>query len=432
MPRSRRRRSRRRSSLEQLARCSRAGARRPRRRARGAGVCENFASSRLNASTSSLALDRLQGVADGAQLAAPRGCSRRPRRRAPGCAACRGLRLSRSSTARPEWSGRLHVEQDRARPVAGGQRPGPRRRCARPRTGSRARAPGRAGSSAKRGSSSMTRMRRAPRRQAVAVVVECRRRGARGCAGAAGVGAGVGRRSCRQRRGAARCGRRGVAAARAGCSTRGKVSVKVLPSPGALCTRDVAAEQARQVARDRQPEAGAAVLAVRAAVGLAERLEDHVLLLRRRCRCRCRAPRRRRCSSSRREDAQRDLAALGELERVRRAGCCRIWPTRCASVCSARRRAGIDARPRSAELLLRRQRLERSCAGPRRARATATVLGCDLDLAGLDLRQVEDVVDQRQQVVAGRVDRLGELHLLGAEVAVLVVGEQLGQDQRAS
>ena len=55
----------------------------------------------------------------------------------------------------------------------------------------------------------------------------------------------------------------------------------------------------------------------------------------------------------------------------------------------------------------------------------------DVHLARLDLGQVEDVVDQLEQVGAGAVDRLGELHLLGGEVAVGVVGQQLGQDQQA-
>jgi hypothetical protein len=53
------------------------------------------------------------------------------------------------------------------------------------------------------------------------------------------------------------------------------------------------------------------------------------------------------------------------------------------------------------------------------------------ELAGLDLGDVENVVDQVEQVVAGRVDRLGELDLLGAEVAFGVLRQQLGQDQRA-
>jgi hypothetical protein len=54
-----------------------------------------------------------------------------------------------------------------------------------------------------------------------------------------------------------------------------------------------------------------------------------------------------------------------------------------------------------------------------------------LQLAGLDLGDVEDVVDQVQQVVAGRINRLGEAHLLFVQVAGRIVRQQLGQDQRA-
>ena len=49
----------------------------------------------------------------------------------------------------------------------------------------------------------------------------------------------------------------------------------------------------------------------------------------------------------------------------------------------------------------------------------------------LDLGHVEDVVDQREQVGARRVDRLGELLLLGRQVPVGVVREHLGEDQQA-
>ena len=56
--------------------------------------------------------------------------------------------------------------------------------------------------------------------------------------------------------------------------------------------------------------------------------------------------------------------------------------------------------------------------------------GVDVHLAGLDLGQVEDVVDQLQQVRAGAVDGLRELHLPAVEVAVGVVGQQLGEDQQ--
>ena len=55
--------------------------------------------------------------------------------------------------------------------------------------------------------------------------------------------------------------------------------MKVLPSPGALVDGDLAAEQADQLAADREPETGAAVEARRGAVALRERLEDPLLLL---------------------------------------------------------------------------------------------------------------------------------------------------------
>ena len=59
------------------------------------------------------------------------------------------------------------------------------------------------------------------------------------------------------------------------------------------------------------------------------------------------------------------------------------------------------------------------------------VLGLDRDRAGLDLRQVENVADQVQQVGAGAVNRLGELDLARRQVAVGVLGELLAEDQDA-
>ena len=50
--------------------------------------------------------------------------------------------------------------------------------------------------------------------------------------------------------------------------------------------------------------------------------------------------------------------------------------------------------------------------------------------AGLDLGQVQDVVDQHQQVVARRMDGLGEFHLFGGQVAVRVLAQLVGQDQQ--
>ena len=55
--------------------------------------------------------------------------------------------------------------------------------------------------------------------------------------------------------------------------------MNVLPTPGRAAQLDLAAEQAGQLAADRQTEAGAAVLAAGAGVGLLEGLEDDALLL---------------------------------------------------------------------------------------------------------------------------------------------------------
>ena len=53
------------------------------------------------------------------------------------------------------------------------------------------------------------------------------------------------------------------------------------------------------------------------------------------------------------------------------------------------------------------------------------------DGAGLDLGQVEDLVDQGQQVLAGAVDDVGELDLLLGQVLFRVLGQLLGQDEKA-
>ena len=48
----------------------------------------------------------------------------------------------------------------------------------------------------------------------------------------------------------------------------------------------------------------------------------------------------------------------------------------------------------------------------------------------LDFRQIEDVVDKGQEVVARRFDRAGKLDLFGRKVAVGIVAQQLGKDQQ--
>jgi hypothetical protein len=56
-------------------------------------------------------------------------------------------------------------------------------------------------------------------------------------------------------------------------------------------------------------------------------------------------------------------------------------------------------------------------------------LDVDRHRARLDLRQVENVVDQVEQVGAGRVDVARELDLLRRQVAARVAGELLAEDQ---
>ena len=59
----------------------------------------------------------------------------------------------------------------------------------------------------------------------------------------------------------------------------GRYSVKVAALAGRALQMDFAAEQARQFAADRKAEAGAAIFAAGAGVGLLERLEDQLLLV---------------------------------------------------------------------------------------------------------------------------------------------------------
>ena len=59
------------------------------------------------------------------------------------------------------------------------------------------------------------------------------------------------------------------------------------------------------------------------------------------------------------------------------------------------------------------------------------LFGFDRDRAGLDLRQIENVGDQVEEVGAGAVNRARELDLLRREVALGVVRQLLAEDQDA-
>ena len=116
------------------------------------------------------------------------------------------------------------------------------------------------------------------------------------------------------------------------------------------------------------------------------------------------------CRPSASPIAQLDAARLGELERVREqvldhllqpllVGLDRGWHVRAAH---------LDL---EAQLLVFRDRAERALDEVAQV-GQLDVSDVDVHASRLDLREVEDVVDQLEQVGAGAVDRLGELDLL--------------------
>ncbi len=202
----------------------------------------------------------------------------------------------------------------------------------------------------------------------------------------------------------------------------------------------LAAEQVRELAADRQTEAGAAVLARSAGVGLLERFEDDPLLLRRdadagvrdgelhhrHCLLECRVI--RAPAALRQPDVQPHAAVRSELEGVRQQVLENLQQAL---------RVGRDvAADAGVEVRDERQRarlgLVPEVALDRLAQVRELqVLGLDRDRAGLDLRQVENVADQVQQVGARGVNGLRELDLPRAQVAVGVLGQLLAEDQDA-
>ena len=193
---------------------------------------------------------------------------------------------------------------------------------------------------------------------------------------------------------------------------------------------DLAAEQPRDLAADVEAEARAAVLARRRAVGLLEGLEDQRELLVGDPDAGVGDREREDPVPARpaRHDREPDLAVVGELHGVRQEVAQDLLEALLVGDDRGRqRRVAVD---REAQALLLGERAERALHVVAQVdqRELAEV---EVHLARLDLGQVEDVVDQREQVVAGRVDRLGELDLLLVEVAGRVLGQHPRQDQEA-
>ena len=217
--------------------------------------------------------------------------------------------------------------------------------------------------------------------------------------------------------------------------------MKVLPCPGSLSIR-ISPPSRRVICRlMERPEAGAAVLAAGAGVALLERLEDDAVLLL--------------------GDADAGVAhregdhRVGGVEHLLLRVPAARWPARALS----------ETEPRSVNLKALESRFLSTCcsrlvsvwiaggsAGSSstsncsplrsatwrkvlstnfRTSANGTVRDVHRHGARLDLGEVEDVVDQVEQVGAGAVDGLGEPDLLGGQVPLRVLGQDLGEDEQA-
>src|SRR5581483_3569464 len=221
---------------------------------------------------------------------------------------------------------------------------------------------------------------------------------------------------------------------------RRQVEREDAPLAGLGVHTDLAAEETCDLAADREAEARAAVAPRRRPVRLLERLEDEPQLVLRDADAgvdhgepdhgvRGRERRKRELRRLLGElHPHGDAALLGELDRVRQEVLeDLVQPLR---VGGDRRR---HVRPRDLdvqlEALVLRERAERPLDVVADV-ADRDVGDSNVHLPGLDLRQVEDVVDQLEQVGARLVDRLRELDLLLRQVLLGVLRQQLREDEQ--
>ena len=161
---------------------------------------------------------------------------------------------------------------------------------------------------------------------------------------------------------------------------------------------DVAAEQAREIPRDGKSEPGAAVLPVRAAVGLPERFEDDSELVRRHADPRV-ADRERYRPGVAGKHPQGHLPLRRELEGVRQQVLENL-PEALRVGDDPIGRARVDRRAER-EAFVARDRVERRGESAT-VRASATGSGEISILPASILDRSEDVVDEHEQIVAGR------------------------------
>ena len=115
-------------------------------------------------------------------------------------------------------------------------------------------------------------------------------------------------------------------------------------------------------------------------------------------------------------DGQHHFAALRELDRHSRSRFVTIWRSRPGSPTSAVGTSGWMSQASSSPFTC--ARLASSLSAVARQSLKSNGMMSTVELAGLDLREVEDVVDDGQQRLAGRLDHVQVFALLGGEVRV--------------
>ncbi len=190
-----------------------------------------------------------------------------------------------------------------------------------------------------------------------------------------------------------------------------------------------AAQQTREFPRYRQSQTTAAVLAAGRAIGLLERLENEVLLVARNADARVAHIEAHRIAAvACLMHGDRHLTVLGELERVRQQVAQHLLEALVIGDEIFRHAFGAFHRELQALRVGDRreglpQRLQHPVDGNRRE--------LHIHLPRFHLRQIQDVVDERQQIAVRRMNGRGVTHLFFGEIAVLVVLQELGENQRA-
>ena len=217
--------------------------------------------------------------------------------------------------------------------------------------------------------------------------------------------------------------------------------MKVLPLPGVLRSWISPPSRFDKLAADGETETGAAIFAAGAGVGLLEGLEDDLLLFGRNADAGIRHFER---NDGRRLAQHRMLGTPAADAPPRRLSCtppCSVnlkaLDSRFLRTCCRRLESVKMLRPRLRIELDVERELPRFRLVPERPRdrfeqiREEDLLGFDRDRAGFDLREIENVADQVEQIGAGAVDGAREFDLLGGQIAVGIVGELLAKDQDA-